>query len=83
MVLGTNDVIFHADKEGPEREVEVKQFYIDQFAVSNENFEEFVKATNYVTEAETFGDSFVFQLFLSEETKESLQDFRVAQAPWW
>lgn len=56
---------------------------MDKYEVSNSDFEEFVKSTNYVTEAEKFGDSFVFQMFLTEQVKSKLQDSRVAQAPWW
>lgn len=81
--VGTNDPYFHADKEGPEREVSVKEFYLDKYEVSNSDFEEFVESTNYVTEAEKFGDSFVFQMFLSKEVREEFVDQTVAQAPWW
>lgn len=81
--IGTNDEIFKADKEGPEKQVKISQFYIDKFAVSNQDFEDFVTATKYVTEAETFGDSFVFKIFLDAATQKEYEDFRVMQAPWW
>lgn len=81
--VGTNEVIFEDDKEGPEREVEVKQFYLDKYSVSNADFKEFVDATGYKTEAEGFGDSFIFKMLLSEEVQEKYVDFRVAAAPWW
>ena len=42
------------------REVSVDSFWVDRFAVSNEDFAEFVEATGYATEAERFGWSFVF-----------------------
>lgn len=72
-----------SDKEGPEREVTIKQFYMDKYEVSNEEFQKFVDQTNYITEAEKFGDSFIFKIFLSEETQKEYEDFRVMQAPWW
>lgn len=81
--VGTNEEVFKSDHEGPEREVEIKQFYLDKFAVSNADFKEFVEATGYKTEAEKFEDSFVFKLLLSEETQQEYEDFRVAAAPWW
>lgn len=52
---------FPADGEGPVRKVFVDSFYIDQYAVRNSDFERFVSATEYVTEAERFGWSFVFE----------------------
>lgn len=81
--VGTNEQVFENDKEGPEREVEIEKFYLDKYEVSNSDFEEFVKETEYKTEAEVFGDSFVFKIHLSEDDQEKYQDFRVLQAPWW
>lgn len=81
--IGTNDQIFESVKEGPEREVEIEKFYLDKYEVSNSDFDEFVKQTDYKTEAEIFGDSFVFKILLSEEDREKYDDFRVLQAPWW
>lgn len=82
-LIKTNDQIFEADLEGPEKEVEVENFYLDKYEVSNQDFAKFTEKTGYITEAENFGDSFVFKIFLSPETQEELKDFRVAQAPWW
>ncbi|XP_012235697.1 formylglycine-generating enzyme isoform X2 [Linepithema humile] len=42
----------------------------------------FVSATGYTTEAENFGDSFVFEDLLTQNTKDKI-DKVVAQAPWW
>lgn len=81
--LGTKNPIFPADHE-LERDFHLKEnFYLDKYEVSNKEFEAFVKATNYVTDAENFGDSFVFQEFLDKEVKEKYKDFRVAAATWW
>jgi formylglycine-generating enzyme required for sulfatase activity len=73
---------FPADGEGPVRKVQVKPFYMDKYAVTNEQFTEFVDATNYKTEAEIFGWSFVFYSFLSDETNKSVKQ-TVAGTPWW
>lgn len=80
--MGTNEPVFVADGEGPARSVRVNSFYMDTYEVSNANFERFVQETNYVTEAEKFGNSFVFEKSLSEETKANVTQ-AVAQAPWW
>lgn len=81
--LGTDEVMIEIDREGPMRIVQVESFYLDKYEVSNRDFLQFVKKTNYKTEAETFGDTFVFTLFLNNTVKEDLKDFRVMQAPWW
>ncbi len=52
---------FPADGEGPVRQVVVDAFYMDSSAVRNREFAQFIAATNYVTEAERFGWSFVFE----------------------
>ncbi|XP_012265241.2 formylglycine-generating enzyme [Athalia rosae] len=80
--IGTNRHIFVADGEGPRRNVTLHSFYIDKYEVSNENFDKFVKSTQYKTEAEKFGDSFVFEGLLSEDSKSKINE-AVAQAPWW
>ena len=80
--IGTNDPVFVSDGEGPRREVELSSFYIDKYEVSNKDFEEFATATNYKTEAEKFGDSFVFEGLLSDTVKDEIKQ-AVAQAPWW
>lgn len=82
-LIGTNEPIFETDKEGPEREVEIVKFYLDKYEVSNGDFTEFVAQTGYKTEAETFGDSFVFKALISPEVQDEYENFRVLQAPWW
>lgn len=82
-ILGTNQPVFAADRESPERQVIVPGFFLDKFEVSNRDFEEFVRETHYTTEAEAFGDSFVFGGFLDEATKLLYHDFRVLNAEWW
>lgn len=81
-LMGTNKPIIVADGEGPEREVHVSDFYMDIYEVSNEDFKLFVDSTGHITEAEKFGDSFVFEPLLSEEVKSKITQ-AVAAAPWW
>ncbi|KAM0732539.1 Formylglycine-generating enzyme [Formica fusca] len=80
--IGTNNPVFIADGEGPKREVILDSFYIDKFEVSNEEFATFVRTTGYITEAESFGDSFVFEGLLTQNIKDKINE-TVVQAPWW
>jgi sulfatase modifying factor 1 len=82
-LMGTDDPEgFKADGEGPVREVEVSPFYIDSCAVSNAEFAEFVRITGYQTEAERYGWSYVFHLFVPEDIRRA--DARVVPGiPWW
>lgn len=79
--MGTNDKDgFILDQEGPEEDVAVESFYIDKYAVTNDDFDSFIKDTNYVTEAELFGYSYVFHLFFPEDLSHVE---RVKSIPWW
>ncbi|XID90696.1 formylglycine-generating enzyme family protein [Paenibacillaceae bacterium WGS1546] len=82
-VMGTDSREgFPADGEGPARLVTIAPFYISPRAVTNAQFQRFVEATGYLTEAEKFGWSYVFHLLVSEETKSRVD--AVPQAtPWW
>ncbi|XP_069703233.1 formylglycine-generating enzyme [Periplaneta americana] len=80
--MGTDEPVFIADGEGPSREVTLSDYHLDSYEVSNAEFELFVNATGYTTEAESFGDSFVFESLLSEQTKSGITQ-AVAAAPWW
>ena len=66
------------DGEGPSRLVTVNDFWIANVTVTNQKFSEFVTATDYLTEAERFGSSFVFERFLTERNLPS-----AAGTPWW
>lgn len=81
--VGTNEPRFPTDLESPEKVAEIKDFYMDKYEVSNQDFQNFVTDTDYITEAEKFNDSFVFQSVLSEDLKQSLKDMRALEAPWW
>jgi len=80
--IGTDEPVFVADGETPARPVELDDFYIDLYEVSNQDFKTFVELTGYVTEAEKFGNSFVFETILDDETKAEVTQV-VAAAPWW
>lgn len=58
---------FVKDGEGPARQVYVDSYQISKYTVTNEEFALFVQATNYITEAEQFGWSYVFSPFVLEQ----------------
>jgi formylglycine-generating enzyme required for sulfatase activity len=72
---------FSADGETPVHPVSLSPFMIDATSVTNADFEKFVAATGYVTEAESFGYSAVFHLVLAAEEDDVLG--RPPQTPWW
>lgn len=80
--IGTDKPQIFGDGESPSRTVYLDDFFIDKYEVSNLEFKNFVDTTGYKSEAEVFGDSFVFQLFLSETTLKSVTQ-SVKDAPWW
>ncbi|XP_074168331.1 formylglycine-generating enzyme isoform X11 [Rhinolophus sinicus] len=71
--MGTDDPQIKQDGEAPARSVAIDAFYMDAYEVSNAEFEKFVNSTGYLTEAEKFGDSFVFEGMLSEQVKTDIQ----------
>jgi sulfatase modifying factor 1 len=68
-----------ADGEGPVRRVTVSPFWISPTAVANWQFEEFVKATGYVTDSEQLRWSFVFQNHLPQGSRGP----SAPATPWW
>ncbi|WP_397376123.1 formylglycine-generating enzyme family protein [Paenibacillus sp. sptzw28] len=82
LLMGTDDHEgFPSDGEGPVRAVTITPFYIDPYAVTNMEFRKFADATGYVTEAETFGWSYVFHSFVAEAEVKVLGS--PVQTPWW
>jgi sulfatase modifying factor 1 len=82
-LMGTDDQEgFPADGEGPVRSITIDSFYMDPCTVSNADFLKFIDATGYHTEAEVFGWSFVFHLFVSEAARSKVTQV-VQQTPWW
>ncbi|KAL5464143.1 hypothetical protein EMCRGX_G033110 [Ephydatia muelleri] len=80
--MGTGEAILPQDGEGPPRRVEISDFALDAYEVSNAAFGDFVADTNYTTEAETFGDSYVSEYFLSDDMN-AATTLAVAEASWW
>jgi formylglycine-generating enzyme required for sulfatase activity len=78
--VGTDHPILLQDDEGPSRQVRLKPFSIDPFAVTNGWFREFVNATGYQSDAERFGWSAVFFTFLPDHLHKTAG---AAGAPWW
>ncbi len=82
--MGTDDTEgFPADGEGPVREVTISPFAIDRCSVTNAEYAEFVEETGYVTEAERFGWSFVFTLFVPRRLLHRGVARRVPGLDWW
>ena len=82
-LMGADDATgFPADGEGPVRPVRLAPFYIDVCAVANAQFDAFARDTGYKTEAERFGWSFVFHMFIRGKARRLAQQ-AAAEAPWW
>lgn len=74
---------FAADGEGPAHPVRLEPFHIDATCVTNGQFNAFVNATGYKTQAEKFGWSFVFQGHLTPQQQAAAVRLRVAGSEWW
>jgi formylglycine-generating enzyme required for sulfatase activity len=72
---------FPADGEGPVRAITLSPFRIAATAVTNARFAAFAKATGYVTEAEEYGFSFVFEGHLDATARRCAP--AVDAVPWW
>jgi formylglycine-generating enzyme required for sulfatase activity len=68
------------DGEGPIKSKRLKAFQIGTTTVTNAQFEQFVAATGYVTEAERFGWSFVFHRQVNPEDRSARP---VPGLDWW
>ena len=75
---------FSGDGEGPVREVQLDAYWLDATTVTNAQFAEFVEATDYVTESERFGWSYVFIGQLSASKQRKLKEDRTVKGlQWW
>ena len=82
--LGTKDVLFRADAEGPEYTFTLPApLFMDAFEVSNAHVAEWVEATGARTEAEVFGSSFVHENANIAAAVLEATTSAVAAAPWW
>jgi len=82
-IMGTNyDKGFPGDGEGPAREVYIDPFYMDYTAVTNTQFAKFVRETKYRTEAEQYGWSFVFYMFVEKKVR-NYSTQSPPNTPWW
>lgn len=80
--IGTNDNFgFAEDLEKPKIDLYHSAFFIDQTTVTNEEFEKFCSDTNYVTDAEKYGWSFVFHYFVDDDNKKKSNSIK--SMPWW
>ena len=79
-LIGTDEPLFPIDEEGPLRRTQIKPFRLGRTAVTNAQFDAFVSATGYQTEAERFGWSFVFHLQLPDGFPPTRA---VAGLEWW
>lgn len=77
-LIGTDAPVMPQDEEAPLRRRKVKPFEIMDCAVSNAQFAAFVEAAGYVTEAERFGWSFVFDHNVRQAATQ-----RVVGVEWW
>lgn len=81
--MGTDsDVGFPEDGEGPARDVHVDQYLIDAHAVTNAEFYQFVRATDYTTDAERYGWSYVFEDFVMDDDADVRRGV-ARDVRWW
>jgi len=78
-LIGTDRPELAMDGEGPARRVMLKPFRLDAHQVTNRRFAAFVAAAGYVTEAERYGWSYVFHLFLDPAFPGPAPE----GTPWW
>ena len=79
-LMGTEEVWFEGDGEGPVREVVLTPFRMAATAMTNAEFGAFVAATGHVTVAEREGWSFVFAGLLPDDFPPTRG---VVGAEWW
>lgn len=78
-----SDEIWAEDGEAPVREVTLNGFQLAATTVTNQEFQAFVQATGYRTEAESFGWSYVFHLLIPPRILPKLRYQVLEGLPWW
>jgi len=79
-LVGTDRPAIPIDEEGPCRRQELQPFKMMQTTVTNRMFRDFIDDTAYVTDAQRFGWSFVFQDQLNHNRKDVQSP---AGTQWW
>lgn len=77
--MGADDPPHPEDGEAPARQVTVAPFAIKTTTVTNLEFQSFVAATGYITDAEQHGTSFVFEGLLAPDNPGPA----LPGTPWW
>ncbi|MGU3437920.1 SUMF1/EgtB/PvdO family nonheme iron enzyme [Actinomycetes bacterium M1A6_2h] len=78
--MGSDDAMaYPTDLEGPVRAVSVRPFSVAAATVTVAEFDAFTRATGYVTDAESFGDSLVAAAALPSDDASP----PVPPTPWW
>lgn len=73
---------FSDDGEGPAREVRIDAFQLGVTAVTNREFNEFIRHARYLTDADRFASSFVFYLQVPQAIRRTIRKLP-AGLPWW
>ncbi|MNI29484.1 Serine/threonine-protein kinase pkn1 [compost metagenome] len=82
-VLGSDDEESSVeDGETVRRRVKLDAYYMDKYAVSNEQFARFINDTGYETDAQKYGWSFVFHLFVHDVDSKDIVGIP-QDTPWW
>jgi formylglycine-generating enzyme required for sulfatase activity len=82
-LLSGGEFLMGSESELPIHAVELAPFYIDVTCVTNEQFNEFVNATRYKTQAERLGWGFVFFGHLTPAEQADHVRLRVQGSEWW
>jgi len=81
--MGSDEPIIPEDGESPAvQQTLTYDYYFDKYEVANAEFYRFAYETGYITEAEKFGDSFCFHLFIPAKTLNEIK-LQVQDTPWW
>ena len=73
---------YPSDAEGPARPVRLSAYWIDETAVTNAAFADFIDEAGYVTEAERFEWSYVFHLLVHPNAEDEVIG-TADGTPWW